>query len=176
MKSKIIPVRKYIIKYGIVLGIATVIFSFFIYLTGHYTEQNLFHAAIFFLITLSCIMTGLIAFKNNNDKYISLGEALKIGIGISLLGGLIAILWKILLIKVIDPGIIIQLENNHIKRIAEASSDFTQEQIDRKMALTRKSISPIRMITTALISDLLGGFLISLIGGLIIRKKRDPFK
>ncbi|WP_162144476.1 DUF4199 domain-containing protein [Aquimarina latercula] len=175
MKSKSIPIKTYILKYGAFLGVISVIFSLVIYLTGYYTNQNLFHYLILFLIIVFSNMLGLIAYKKKNE-FISLKEALKIGIGITMLGGLIAILWKIMLMQVIDPEIITQLENKQIKRIAEVSKDLTQENIDRKIAITQKFTSPLVLIGIAIVENFFIGFFLSLIVGLVIRKKRDPFK
>ncbi|WP_378172212.1 DUF4199 domain-containing protein [Aquimarina sp. SS2-1] len=175
MTSKSIPTAKHILKYGILFGIASILFGVTTYLTGNYTKQGLIHLIILLVITLSSIMAGLLMFKKNNNGYISLGEALKISIGITLLGGFMAILWKVMLLNVIDPEIITQIEDKHIKRIAENSADFTQENIERKIAITKKYTSPLRMILIALAEDLFNGSLFGLIGGLIIRKKRDPF-
>lgn len=176
MKGKIIPIREAIIKFGVIFGIARIIFSLTSYLSGYYANQGLAHLIILFFITVISIVIGQLIFKKSNNGFISLREALKISIGISLLGGLMAVLWKVLLIKVIDPEIITQLEDNHIKRIAETSADFTQENIERTLAINKKHSSSWRMITKAIIEDLFYGFLFGLISGLIIRKKRDPFK
>ncbi len=103
-------------------------------------------------------------------------EAIKIGIGITVIGGLIVTFWEIIVLKIIDPEIITQLEGNQIKKIAEKSKDFSQENIDRKIAITQKFTSPWIMLITALIEDIIVGFFLSLLVGLVIRKKRDPFK
>ncbi|WP_108803782.1 DUF4199 domain-containing protein [Aquimarina sp. Aq107] len=176
MESKSIPIKKYILTYGLLFGIASIILSFTFYLTGNYVKQNLLHSAILFSITVFFIIFGLLVFKKNNNGFISLIEALKIGIGIAILGGLMAVLWKIILLKQIDPNIINQFEDKQIKRIAEMSSDLTQKNIEEKIKITKKYTSPLRMTITALIEDTFVGFLLSLIGGLIIRKKRNPFK
>ncbi|WP_299313708.1 DUF4199 domain-containing protein [uncultured Aquimarina sp.] len=175
MESKSIPIKKYIFKYSLVLGILIIIYSFLTYITGNYTVKNLFHYLILFLITIFSILVGLISFKRDNDFFISLGEALKIGIGITVFGGLIVTLWEILLTKVIDTEIITQLEDNQIKKIAETATDFTQENIERRIAITKKFTSPTVMLSIALLEDTIVGFFLSLIIGLIIRKKRDPF-
>ncbi|WP_299246559.1 DUF4199 domain-containing protein [uncultured Aquimarina sp.] len=175
MKSKSIPIKNYILKYGLLCGIATIIFNFLTYLSGNYTKQNLFHVTIFLLITSSSVILGMIMFKKANDNYINLREALKIGIAIAVIGGFLTILWKILLIKVIDPEIITQLEDKQIKLIAENSANFTQENIEKQIAITRKYSSPIIQIGANILENLLVGTVFGLIGGLIIRKKRDPF-
>ncbi|MBQ4804113.1 DUF4199 domain-containing protein [Aquimarina sp. MMG015] len=176
MKSKSIPIKKYVLIYGIVLGFSIITYSILTYLTGNYTVKNLFHYSILFLLTISSIITGLILFKKNNEGFISLGEALIIGIGITVFGGIIITLWEILLIRVIDPEIITQLEDKQIKKIAEKANDFTQENIERKIEITKKFTSPLIMFITAFLEDIIVGFTMSLITGLIIRKKRDPFK
>jgi len=132
MKSKSISIGKYVLKYGIILGILIIISSFLFYITGNYSKQNTLHFVILLLITIYSITIGLITFKNKNNGFIHLGEALKIATGISILGGLMGTLWEISLLTIIDPDMIIQLQNNEIKRLAEASTDITQESIDQK--------------------------------------------
>ncbi|WP_298546074.1 DUF4199 domain-containing protein [uncultured Aquimarina sp.] len=166
---------KHILNYSLIYGTGIIIFKFLIYLNGNYTKQNSFHVTILLLITASSIFGGMVMFKKTNDNYISLGEALKIGIGIAILGGLLAILWNLLLIKVIDPNIITQLEEKNIKHIIDSGSDFTQENIEKQIAITRKYTSPLIQIGSAITENLLLGIVFGLIGGLIIRKKRDPF-
>ncbi len=121
-------------------------------------------------------MVGLIDYKKNNEGFIVLKQTFKIGIGISLLGGLIAILWKILLIHIIDPGVIDMIKESNFKRIVEKSTDLTQENLNQQIAIVNEYTSPFVMIWTALAEDLFVGFLVSLIGGLIVRKKRIPLK
>lgn len=176
MLSKNNLIKKHIITYGFLFGILNITFSFLTYITGNYTKPGLFHFIVLLSITIICIITGLIFFKKNNNNYISLKEALIIGISISLIGGIMLTTWEISLIKLIDPEIITQLENNQIKKVAESSPNFTQEEIERKIAITRKNTSAISWFILALTEDLIVGFILSLIGGLIIRKKRDPFK
>ncbi|WP_298311674.1 DUF4199 domain-containing protein [uncultured Aquimarina sp.] len=175
MKQRI-SIKTDILKFGLLQGITTIIYSFSIYVRGNFAKINTSHATIFLLILACWIMIGMIKFKKTNDNYISLGEALKIGIGITVFGGFLAILWKILLIHVIDPDIITQLEEKQINYMIKNSDDFTQENIDRRVALTRKYTSPLIQIGAAILESLFLGFIISLVGGFIIRKKKIPIK
>lgn len=176
MKGKSIPIKKFILKHGIFLGFSIVLYSLVNYAIGNYTTKSVFHYSILLLITVISIITGLVSFKRENNNFISLIEAIKIGVGITVIGGLIVTFWEIIVLKIIDPEIITQLEDNQIKKIAEKSKDFSQENIDRKIAITQTFTSPWIMLITALIEDIIVGFFLSLIAGLIIRKKRDPFK
>lgn len=171
--SGLLTFKKYIIKYGLIMGLASIILSLYIYLTGYYTKQGSIHRLLLFLIIVTSVLIGLITFKNNNN--ISLVEALKISIGISLLGGLIAILWKVLLIHAIDPGIIDQINEKHFRRLTENSLELTQNDIDRKLTITRTYTSPLILISIALNENLFWGLILGLIGGLIIRKKKRSF-
>lgn len=163
---------KHILTYGIIFGIASIILSLSAYILGYYTKQGTIHTTILFLVTAGSIIIGLLKFKKNNNGYISVGGALKIAIGISLLGGLIAILWKVLLLHVIDPTIIDQLKEDGFKRLIKTSTELTKEKIKRRVALTDKYTTPIIMVYMALIEDLINGVVIGIVGGLIIRKKK----
>ncbi|GAA0729582.1 hypothetical protein GCM10009430_39880 [Aquimarina litoralis] len=176
MKSKSIPIKKHLLQFSFLLGISIITYLIIRYITGNYTTKNIFHKITLLILALSSITIGLFSYKKNNNGFISLLEALKIGIGVTVLGGLMVTIWEIILLKVIDPDIITQLEEIQIKKIAENSSDFTQENIERKLAVTQKFTSPWIMILAAFIEDIIVGFFLSLIVGLLVRKKRDPFK
>ncbi|WP_299247971.1 DUF4199 domain-containing protein [uncultured Aquimarina sp.] len=172
---RLMKFKRHILKYGVIFGIATIIYNlsfyFLDYSDNKFTITRLF--ILLFIITGSTLL-GLLTFKKNNNNCISLKEALKISIGISLIGGLIAILWKILLIHVIDSGIIDQYKENNFKRLAESSLEFTQKDIDRRMAITKTYSSPLIMIYRRLVENLGNGIIFGLIIGLFVRKKKDP--
>ncbi|WP_299247974.1 DUF4199 domain-containing protein [uncultured Aquimarina sp.] len=167
--------RKHIFKYGILFGVTLTIYSFILYLNGYYVDQDVMHLIFLIFLTVGNISLGLVKFKNYNDGYISILEALKIGVGISIIGGLVVSLWEILLLHVIDPEVMNQLKEHSFKKIAETSTDFTKQDMDGQIEFINKIKSPIIMLISALVEDIFIGFLFSLIGGLIIRKKRDPF-
>lgn len=171
MKNKV-SVKKYILKYGILYGITSTSFSYLTYLSEYYTKQNLFHGTILFLITLSYTLIGIFFFKKNNNNLISIKESLKIGLGISIIASLIIALFKIILIKIIDPDIILQFDDKQFERIAKTSGDFSKENIEKKVAITKTYTSSMVILGMTIIENLFIGFLLSLIIGLIIRKKK----
>lgn len=171
MENKVC-IKKYIIKYGLLSSLAYAIFNYLLYLSDTYANQNSYHATVYFLIMFSFITTSLTSFKRNNQNQINLKNALKIGIGISLIIGFMSGIIRILFLHILDLGIIEQLKEKQYKIIAENYTDFTQENIDRKIKITEIFTSPSVTLIASLLSNLFVGFLISLTVGLIIRKKK----
>ncbi|MBW1295737.1 DUF4199 domain-containing protein [Aquimarina litoralis] len=179
---RLIQFKKHILKYGAILGVVTIIHIFsFNFLKELENKLSITH--LFFLITglftllsitVGSILLGLKTFKKNNNGYISLKEALKISIGIALIGGLVAMLCDILRIHVIDPEFIDQINENNFKRLVENSTEFTQKDVDRRMAIAKRAHSPLIIISRHMASHLCSGIIFGLILGLFIRKKRDP--
>ncbi|MBQ4821804.1 DUF4199 domain-containing protein [Aquimarina sp. MMG016] len=167
--------KKHIINYGLLLGILSVGLGVVIYVTNSYTEQNWVHSLIGFVILIGTIMYGLTAFKKANEGYITLGEALKIGVGISLIGGIVGVIWTILLMNVIEPDMVNQITEAQRTQMIERFPDMPEEQLNQSIEMAAKFTSPYIISAFALIGNLFFGFIISLIGGLIIQKKKDLF-
>lgn len=107
--------------------------------------------------------------------FLRLNEALKTGIGIAFIGGVIGVIWHILITSVIEPDIVNQTINNQQDKMITRDPNMSQEQINQSMEVIKKFNSPFITSLFALIWNLFAGFLISLIGGAIMQKKRDVF-
>lgn len=175
MENSTASAKKHIINYGIVLGILSVLMGVVMYVTNSYTEQNWVHSLIGFVILIGVIIYGIQAYKKANGGFLNLGEALKIGIGIALIGAIISVIWTILLMTVIEPDMINQINEAQREQMIERFPDMSQEQMDQSMEMAAKFTSPYIISAFALIGNLFFGFIISLIGGLILQKKKDVF-
>ncbi|WP_219008116.1 DUF4199 domain-containing protein [Aquimarina litoralis] len=163
---------KHILKYGVIFGILCATSGFSFYISGNYGKYRTLHFFILLTLTISSIFYALNSFKNKNKENLNLTQALIVGIGISIFGGLIPTIWEIVLIKIIEPEIITQIIDDQFKRLTESSSDLNEAAINRKIVITKNVKSPIGMLTIGIIEDLIVGFFISLIIGLILRKKQ----
>ena len=178
---RLIRFKKHIIKYGVILGVATIMYSFSFKLLDEsgieFTRTRLFvlitRLFVLLFITTGSILLGLKVFKKNNNGYINLKEALKISIGISLIGGIVVVLWDILRIHVIDTGVIDQINENNFKKLVENSTEITQKDIDKRMAIAKRVNSPLTMISQSMIQQFGNGIIFGLILGLFIRKKKE---
>ncbi len=175
MEKVTISIKKYIVNYGVILGVIFAIYGFILYITDNVIDKDWFFAVISAVILISVIIYGIYCYKSANDGFLKLSEALKIGIGIALIGGIIAIIWNALLMNVIEPEMMNQILDAQREKMIANNPNMPQEQIDQSMKFAEKLNSTIIISSFSLISNLFLGFLISLIGGAIMQKNRDVF-
>jgi len=123
-------------------------------------------------INLILIILGLVAFKKANGGYISLAQALKTGLGIALIAGIIAVTYQLILVTVLDPDTIQKTIDFQMEKIRMEQPELPAETLDQIESMQRKFTSPWMMVAIGLVFSLFIGFVFSLIGGLIIKKSR----
>ena len=115
---------------------------------------------------------AIYSYRKTNDGFLSLGEALKLGLGISVISALIAIIYTYILVNFLDPDTIEKTFEVTQNKMLDENPEMTQEQIDlaKEMQLKFSSIGVIS--TMILIFSLVFGFIVSLITGLILKRNR----
>lgn len=174
MENEKAPTKKIIINYGILLGIVSVVLGAVLYVTNSYTDPHWIFSVIGFLILIVVIALGLKAYKNTNRGYLTLVDALKIGIGIALIGGVIGSIWTLTLTTVIEPDYTQQVLEAQREKLLE-NPNMTEEIAEQSIAMMEKFSSPYISIAFSIIGSLFFGFIISLISGLIMQKKEELY-
>lgn len=164
-----------IINYGVLLGILSVVLGVIMYVTNAYLNPSFYFSIVSFLIMVVVIVLGIRTYKIANQSYLSLTEALKLGLGIALVGGIIGAIWQLLLMTVIEPDYMMQMADMQREVMLERFPNMTDAQIDDAMAMNEKFSSPWIMMAIAIIGSLFFGFLISLVTGLIMKNK-NPYE
>ncbi|WP_108808673.1 DUF4199 domain-containing protein [Aquimarina spinulae] len=168
MEETIISTKKYIVNYGLILGFIWVTYGLIRYLTNNITTNNLILPIIELSIHISIIIYSIYIYKSANHGFLKLGQALKIGFSVALIGISIQILWDILLLKVIAPELIDQLMSLNKNQVP--NEPLNENYISDKKNNFLFNISLVTFIGNSIL-----GFLISLIGGAIMQKNRDVF-
>ena len=125
-------------------------------------------------IVLAAVITflGIQNFKKANGGYLKLGQALKIGAGVLLIGGIIGILYNIILVNYIDPDAPSKIMDARLGPALEEGK-ITQEQFDQQK---QQSIDYWWMgYPFILIFNVLIGLAIGLITGLILKKNKPSY-
>ena len=165
-------IGKFSLNYGLILGLIGVVFGIMLYTMDAHTSQDPTNTVINIVITVGVIIWGLYAFRKANGGYLKLGQAIKLGIGISLVAGVISVLYTVLMANVIDPDFAVKIAENQ-KAAAEAagqlSSDQIQQQYDGTVNYFWISYPFI------LIASIIFGLVVGLIGGLILKKSQPDY-
>ncbi|WP_271766386.1 DUF4199 domain-containing protein [Aquimarina algiphila] len=171
MKSNNSPSKSIIIKYGVVLGIISIIYGIVLYITGNMINASPIQGIVDLALLICVITYGIYGYKIANKGFLELRKALKIGVTIAIIGALILIIWFFLLMKVIEPEIINQIVDVQYKKMIHRNPNISQEEIEKKIILIKTINSFYIKSMMSLVSNLLFGFIISLIGGAIMSKK-----
>mgnify|MGYP003741137541 FL=1 len=141
------------------------------FLDMHY-QQSQEAGIVGIIIMIAILIYAFIQFKKINEGYLSLSEALKIGLGISLVAALIGVVYTYILTEFLDPGMMDKALDFQIEKIRMENPEITSDQIAGMREMQEKFSSPLIRSAFQIIGSLFIGFIISLIGGLIIKKSR----
>ncbi|MFC7357046.1 DUF4199 domain-containing protein [Jejudonia soesokkakensis] len=175
METQKASVKKIALSYGLILALLTIGLSVIVYVMGMHTQQPWWQSLTGFLISIGCIVYGIKAFKADNGGFLSLGEALKTGLGIALVAGLLGGLFTLLFVTVIEPDFAIQMMETSRDKMIESNPNMTDEQMDMALSIQEKMMSPGILFAISIISTLFIGFIISLIAGLIMKVNKPEY-
>tara|TARA_X000001036_G_C20190546_1_gene607287 strand:+ start:82 stop:606 length:525 start_codon:yes stop_codon:yes gene_type:complete len=161
-----------IITYGIILGSISVVFQLMLYLLDMHYKNDSTAGIVALLITSGVLVYSFIVFKKNNEGYMTLSEALKIGLGVSLISAIIGIIYTQLLVNVLDPDTMQKSLELSIDNMRAQNPEIPQEALETARSIQEKMSSPLIFSAVQIIFSLFFGFIISLIGGLIVKKSR----
>jgi hypothetical protein len=165
-------VKKVAMQYGLILGLVSVLLSVIVYALGQTYEQPWWQSLLSFVIMLSCIIYALKAFKESNGGFLSLGEALKVGLATALIAGIIGVLFNMLFVTVIEPDFAANIVEKASSDMVEQNPNMTEDQMEMAISITEKMVSPVVMAAMGIILSLFFGFIISLISGLIMKVEK----
>lgn len=175
METQKTEAKKFVLNYGVLLGILSVLMGVIMYVTNAYLNPSWIFGTISFLITVVVISLAIRAYKTENEGFLGLGEALKVGIGVAVIGGIIGAIWMFLLMNYIEPEYASQLAEVQREAIMETNPNMTEAQLETAMEFNAKFSSPYLLLAFSLIGSLFMGLVISLIAGLIMKNK-NPYQ
>lgn len=165
------------VTYGLISGLASVIFSLLLYLNGAKT----FVSPVAYLAFVIPIVIGVLAGirqKKNNGGYLDFKESLKVVFTTFVIGAVISGLFNYLLFNVIDVPFREALTQESVEKMQEWMVKFgtPQEAIDKATEEALKS-NNYSLGKTALATAFgcIFWFLVSLLISAIIKKKKPEF-
>lgn len=172
MKNQKSSIKQIALNYGVIWGLLSIVLSVIAYVTNNYIDRPMWLTIAGLAIMIGIIVYGLKAFKFDNEGFLSVSEALKAGLAISVIAGIIGTLYNLLFVTVIEPEFINQTLEFTRETIITDNPDMNQEQLDMTMGITEKMMTPLVMSAMGIIFTLFLGFITSLIAGLIMKVNR----
>ena len=120
-------VKSIVLNYGLIMGGLTVAFTFMLFLMDMHYQNSSIQQWTGLLIMAGSIVFGQLAFKKMNEGFISLGEGMKIGIGITALGSAIGIAYGIFQGSVLDPDTMTKAMDYAIEQAIQQNPEIGDE-------------------------------------------------
>ncbi|HIB37132.1 DUF4199 domain-containing protein [Mesonia sp.] len=160
--------------YGLALAIYSILVLVVIYVLNIDQESsiNYIFTALNIVVTIIIYSIALKTYKKENSGFISLSQALKTGMAVAVIAGLISAVYAFIHYSYIYPEFLDMISEQQRAAMIE-NGQMSDEQIEQSLEMMSFTRSPFFMSTATLIMNVFFGFIISLIIGLIIKKK-DP--
>ena len=165
------------IRYGLIGGLISVIWALIGNLTGITLPTNGFMMMMLSALVGLIIYVGIIVYavRHHRDNelggYISLGRIVQMGIVISIISGLIGVIFNYVYVTFIDPNFIETMMEGMEEMFANLGMD--EDQIEEALAGTEAGFEPLTMIKNGLLYSGILGAVVSLIIGFIMRRTRE---
>jgi len=163
-------IKKIALNYGVLLALLSIVLQVISYVLDAHIDRPWWLSVVQLLISVAVIVYGIKLFKTGNAGYLTLGQAIKTGVAISLIAGIIGVIFNYIFMNFIDPDFIAKTMEFSREQMIVSNPDMTQEQIDNAMDISAKFMSPLIMSAFAIIATLFFGFIISLVAGVIMRR------
>jgi hypothetical protein len=165
-------IKSTVITYGIILGSISVVFQLMLFFLDMHYKNDSTAGIVSLIIMISVLLYSFISYKKINLGYLSLSEVLKIGLGVSLVSAFITIIYTQILINFLDPETMKKSLDLSMDTMRSENPEIPQEALDTARSIQEKMSSPLIFSAVQIIFSLFFGFIISLIGGLIVKKSR----
>ncbi len=168
MENQQMPTKKIALNYGLILGFAGILQSVAFYAMGKTYDNDWYKSVISIVIMAVIIFMGIKEYRKSNDGLLSLGQGLKTGVGIALIGAVISVIYMIIFVMFIEPGFIDQIIELQKQEFLD-NPNMTDEMIEKMNENTKKYFWHFTL-GMILIGSLFLGFVISLISSLVMKK------
>lgn len=172
MEAQQAKARKYVLNYGLLLGILMVILGVIMYVMDSHLNPHWAFMVLSFAIFVAVVIYGIKAFKKENGGFLSLGEALKVSVGIGLIAAIISGIWSILLSTVIEPDYANQMAEMQREQMIERFPEMSDQQINQALEMSASFSSPWITFASTLVMYMLFALIVGLIAGAIMKQKR----
>lgn len=162
------------LKWGVITGLALVVYSTLLYTLGQMTNGAL--TIVIYVIIVIGLVLGMREYRTLNGDYLTFGEGVGLGALLSAVAGIISSAYTVLYSTVIDPGMQERMMEQMREQL-ENQGKLSDEQIDQALEISQTFQSPGLQFIVGIFGTILIGVVFSLIIAAILRRsKANPFE
>lgn len=162
---------KHAVTYGVILGVILVLISLIMYVTGMALEGVQWPMYLYYLIFPITLILAIKSYKKENGGFLSLGEALKVGVAAAVISGIIFLIYNLLFNYVIEPTWAEQVSEATREQLLQ-QGNMTEEQVNQTMEFMSWGSNPLIGGALWLAMSAFFGLIYSLIAGAIMKQNR----
>ena len=163
--------KNIILNYGVYLGIASVLINLVNYAVGDYLKPHWSISILSGILMIAIIVMAFKKFKEMNGGFMSWGQSVKIGVGLTVISAVIGILYQQLFQNFIEPEYMQQMMV--VQEQAWVDAGMTSEGIDSAKEMMQKFQGPLISSAIGLVVAAFIGFVVSAITGAIMKKSAE---
>jgi len=160
------------IKWAGIMAVALILMGLVYYLTGmtdpETGESGWLNGLLSYVISVGAIVMGIIAYKKQNEEYLSVGQGVSQGLLIGLFAGLLMGIWTFVFFSFIDPEMMEMMRENALSQ----TGDVDEDQEEMMSAIFGAIFTPVTMGIMVIVMKVFLGLLVGLATGLIIKSDR----
>ena len=174
MENSTHTLKSHMLQYGLLLAGISLVFNLMLFFLDMHYQGGLDQLLVFVMIMLAVIMVAQYNFRKTNSGFMSLGQSVKLGLGLTLIHIVVALLYFVLLVTVMDTDTIDKM--NEVQLIQMSEYSFVTDEIIEQAREEIENTSFSGHLQNSLISiigiNLFISLVLSFISGLILKRNR----
>ncbi|MHA7864632.1 DUF4199 domain-containing protein [Flagellimonas marinaquae] len=164
---------KFALNYGLLSGLVAVVFGVMLYTQKMHYETSTPIIIISIVILAAIVFFAINAYKKANGGYLTITEALKVGVGVALVSAIISLIYQFVLTNVIEPDFMDKVMEIAKPKAMAQNPNMTEEQWEQGVEM-QKSFAWIQYPVLLIMNAVLG-LILGLISGLILKKSQPEY-
>lgn len=134
-------------------------------------DKNWILSIVSAVLSILIFVYGIKAFKNANANVLSLGQAIKVGLAIAVIAGVITAIYSYVHYEFVYPEFIDIQRETAYTQMMEANPNMTDEQVEQALGISNIFMNSTFFSLSAVLGSLIFGLIVSFIAGLIMRSE-----
>ncbi|MCG2430147.1 DUF4199 domain-containing protein [Aequorivita xiaoshiensis] len=170
MENQTASLKKIALNFGVLLALLSIVLQVISFVLDAHIDRPWWLTILQLVISIGVLVYGIKAFKTDNAGFLTIAQALKTGLAISLVAGIISVIFNYIFINYIDPDFIQKTLDFSREQMITDFPNMTEEQMENSLEISAKFMTPTIMSAMGILATLFFGFIISLVAGMILKK------